>query len=107
MGYLVTLIVGVGLVLTGIVVLIVLPQRRGGTVKGFSVEVSAPGAGLVLVMVGVAAMGWSAPQVQFGTGRDGSEVRPENAASNQATAVLQAQSTITRAAPTITPTLQT
>src|SRR5262249_27988265 len=29
------------------------PQRQGGTVKAFSVEVSAPGAGPVLIVVGV------------------------------------------------------
>ncbi|MDQ6674066.1 MAG: WD40 repeat domain-containing protein [Chloroflexota bacterium] len=62
-GYSVTLMVGLGLIVVGIIVLFFLPQRQGGMVKAFTVEVDAPGAGVVLIVVGLAAMAWAAPQV--------------------------------------------
>ena len=62
-GYSATLIVGLGLIVIGLVLLFFLPQRPGGSVNAFTVEVSALGAGLVLIVVGLAAMAWAAPQI--------------------------------------------
>ncbi len=54
---------GVLLVIFGGVVLIWFPSRQGGTVKAVNVEVSAPGAGLVLMVIGVAAATFGATQM--------------------------------------------
>ena len=54
---------GVLLVIFGGIVLIWFPTRQGGTVKAVNVEVSAPGAGLVLMVVGAAAAIFGATQM--------------------------------------------
>lgn len=52
----VLLIVGVGVVILGALVLLRFPDRPGGTITWQGVEVSSVGAGLPLIVIGVAAI---------------------------------------------------
>jgi uncharacterized membrane protein len=64
-GWGVLLLLGILLVVVGIVLLFFLPERQGGTVKGFSIEVNAPGAGIVVIALGAGLAVVSAPHVSF------------------------------------------
>ena len=62
-GWLLVLIVGLLLVPVGLILVFFLPERQGGTIRAFTVEVSASGAGLVLIVVGLGAAVAAAPHV--------------------------------------------
>jgi len=55
-GYMVLLGLGVCLVLFGMVLLLRYPDRQGGSLKAFSVEVNSQSAGIVVVLLGAAAV---------------------------------------------------
>ena len=73
----VLLAAGVGLVLIGVLVLLRFPDRPGGRIAWLGVEVSSVGAGLPLVVVGIAAIALAATR----TGVDGEGDQPATEAT--------------------------
>jgi hypothetical protein len=101
-GYSVVLAAGVVLLVIGTVVLFFLPQRQGGTVKLFTLEVSAPGAGLVLIFGGLAAAAWAAPQVpQIGFVLSASASPTQTALPAPAATATTASTVLATQAPTL------
>jgi hypothetical protein len=64
----VLLVVGVGVVVLGAFVLLVFPDRPGGKIAWQGVEVSSLGAGLPLIVVGIAAIAIASSGVVGGDG---------------------------------------
>ncbi|HLZ29083.1 MAG TPA: hypothetical protein VKV73_17340 [Chloroflexota bacterium] len=62
-GYVIVLLLGIALAVFGAVLLVRYPDRQGGTIKALSIEVTAPGAGVVLVVLGLGAAAYSAPNL--------------------------------------------
>ena len=64
-GYWVVLVLGIALAIFGGWIMLTHPNLRGGSVKAFTLEVSAPGAGLVLIVVGISAVAFAAPNLTY------------------------------------------
>src|SRR4029453_11124988 len=62
------LVVGVGVVALGALVLLLFPDRPGGKIAWQGVEVSSLGAGLPLIVVGIAAIAIASSGVVGGDG---------------------------------------
>jgi hypothetical protein len=84
------LVVGVGVVVLGALVLLLFPDRPGGKIAWRGVEVSSIGAGLPLIVVGLAAIGiWSGGVIRG----DGGDSR------DQTIAVLRCPGDLTKSVP--------
>jgi hypothetical protein len=66
-------IVGIGVVVLGAFVLLLFPDRPGGKIAWQGVEASSIGAGLPLIVVGIAAIAVSGGRVLGGDGGGGAE----------------------------------
>jgi len=79
-GYLLILIIGILPIVFGAGMVIFRPNTPGGIVKLFGQEVSSPGDGLVLIVVGLGAAAWAAPNLPPGLVLSGgfSQAGPSN-----------------------------
>jgi hypothetical protein len=90
------LVAGVGVVVLGALVLLLFPDRPGGKIAWQGVEVSSIGAGLPLIVVGLAAIAISGGGIIGGDGEGGA---PGTGSGDQTPAALKCPDDLTTSLP--------